>query len=710
MPIEQNGAVTRGTRQNLLDGLRSAPMPAAAVDAVLEQALQFVEEVTDTYSAEVAAGEVGLGGSGRASDAAILGERPPRALLYGRIQSGKTVGMILTAALCLDNGFRVVVVLTTDNVALVRQTAFRFKNLDGPRVFSAVKEGSSYEWQGQEDQLRSVVAEEGIVLVCAKNSSNLPQVMRFLQQLDASTYPVLVLDDEADAATPDTTIAARSADKPNAPAYASTINRLVMENDRPEQMGFSLGEMFPHSFFVQVTATPYVLLLQKRSAQTRPTSTFLLEPGNGYTGGEAFFGNFDPSPAPERQAETVVVVGDDEAALVRRQVPAGLAQSINFFILSACARASVAGWPVEGFKHLSHTSHKIDDHAMVSGHIDAHLNEIRQVLKSGGDNARGYFAQAYEELTRSVDQCPPIDDLWAAASNAIKQAEVIKVNSKADVLAYGPRLNFVVGGNILGRGLTIDDLLVTYYIREAKTSQMDTVWQHARMYGYRQAYTKYMRVYLPRRLGIRFKQIHEAEEELRGLLRAGRDAEAVLIQVPRSARPTRPNALEEGVVRTVEAGRDQVHPYLLKDDPAASASVLALLRQARVPLVGEERDNRATAIPLATALALVNAVAVDEDDPGLWQPDTVSALLLQFEQELNGSCAVYVRSVQGAPPAEGWSRGRLNGREIDLVRAAAGNAPGLALLFSGDDPDQARAWYPTLVMPRDTPAYVFSAG
>ena len=49
----------------------------------------------------------------------------------------------------------------------------------------------------------------------------------------------MILDDEADAATPDTTIAARALAEPKAPKYASTINRLVIENDHPDQQGQS---------------------------------------------------------------------------------------------------------------------------------------------------------------------------------------------------------------------------------------------------------------------------------------------------------------------------------------------------------------------------------------------------------------------------------------------------------------------------------------
>src|SRR5689334_13235247 len=136
MPINTEGPVATGTRRNLINGLRGRPMEEAAVGAIFAQATTFASRLVETYESDIALGEVGPAGSVRASDEPILGERPPTVLLYGRVQSGKTAAMILTAALCIDNGLKVVVVVTADNVALVRQTASRFRSLDGPRVFS----------------------------------------------------------------------------------------------------------------------------------------------------------------------------------------------------------------------------------------------------------------------------------------------------------------------------------------------------------------------------------------------------------------------------------------------------------------------------------------------------------------------------------------------------------------------------------------------
>ncbi|MGE0866528.1 MAG: hypothetical protein AB7P34_21715, partial [Vicinamibacterales bacterium] len=291
MPITTTGPITAGTRANLIEGIRAKAMSEAAVDAVLGQATAFTEAIVGSYSENIAEGEVGENGSSEASEAAIIGTAPV-VLLYGRVQSGKTAAMVLTAALGLDNGFRVVIVLTADNLELVRQTTNRFRDLDGPRVLSTLKDDETSEWRAPEfdtAEIEEALGNEGLVLVCAKNALHIPAVLQFLVDINAAQFPALIFDDEADAATPDNTMQARTTGRANAPDYASTIHRRVIENTKPGEEGESALETLPHSVYVQVTASPFVLLLQSRGSRIRPTVKLLLEPGIGYYGGEQFF-------------------------------------------------------------------------------------------------------------------------------------------------------------------------------------------------------------------------------------------------------------------------------------------------------------------------------------------------------------------------------------------------------------------------------------
>jgi hypothetical protein len=706
MTIRTDGPVTIGTRRNIIEGLRAAPMGEQAVDAILRQAVDFTQKIVDTYESQVASGEVGAHGSGNASVEPIVALRPPTALMYGRVQSGKTAAMILSSALCLDNGFRIVVVLTANSVALVEQTANRFKTLDGPRVFSTVTDGR-YEWDGQENEIAEEIASYGLVLVSAKDSFHLPNVIDFLREIDASAYPAIVFDDEADAATPDTTLAARSAGRPTAPAVPSTIHRRIIENDAPGEEGESIGEILPHSLYAQVTATPFILFLQRQSSRIRPNVTFLLDPGAGYCGGEIFFAGFDARATPPHPPIVIVPDSESQAITRLRPVPPGLAASIDFFLVAAAAARHHHGqWPKDGFKHLSHTSARTNQHTAVSNHINRHLHWLRHQLGEQLENLPQVFAKAYNELKRSeLTALPSLEVLSSLIYESLRQVEVLRINSDSKAPTYGPRVNFLVGGNILGRGLTIDDLLVTYYIREAQTAQMDTVWQHARMYGYRTALMPYTRVYLPLRLASRFKEIHESEEQLRDVLRHEANGEHLPIRVAAGSRATRPNATEPAILQVFRAGLDQIFPHFVLESDEKALEVLEKLQQLGAPIEENTRAQRTMKVPLNDLLDIVDLIPVPDADPGRWKNASIRAIMESFREQYNGLGSVYVRRLEEAPPQAGWVRGRLSGDEIRIIREAAEGVPALALMYLGTG-TQPRGWYPTLVLPPGQATYI----
>jgi hypothetical protein len=619
--------------------------------------------------------------------------------------------MVLTAALALDNGFRLVIVLTADNVELVRQTANRFRDIEGPRVLSTLKEDDAAEWRAPDSEAAEQdfvvdVDRDGLVFICAKNALHLPQVLAFLQRIDAASFPALIFDDEADAATPDYTLQARSLGRTNAPEYASTINRRIIENTRPGEQGQSALEILPHNMYVQVTASPFVLILQRITSRLRPTVTFLLDPGTGYCGGEEFFGGFDPE-SDEIPAPPLVLVADREAtALARRPSPPGLAASIEFAILSSAVLALDRGWPPDGsgYKHLSHTSPRVDQHTLVAEHIERHLTLIRRELRDSPDAARSRFEPAYRELGRTNSSLQELPELMPAITSITRQAQVLRINASSQRAAYGPRLNFLVGGNILGRGLTIDDLLVTYYLRQAQVSQMDTVLQHARMYGYRQLLLPYTRLYLPRQLAILFKEIHESEQALRGILRRETRGEDIPIRIATGARATRPGALETGSLRVYNSGMGQVSPsYLIED--IDGAELRELLSQAGVPLNEEVRERRPTRVPIATMRSLIEMMEPRADDPGRWSVEATLALIEAYEGEYGGNGIVYVRPFAERPDRE-RTRARLSGPEVGVIRGASPSAPALALLYWEERPGLI-VWFPTLVFPGDMATFVF---
>src|SRR4030095_9726305 len=157
-----DGTCLRGTLENLASGLGAKPLPDTALVKIRTDALRLLEAVLQVYVTDVAAGEVGVRGSQRANSGTPTSGRCPTVWLYGRVQSGKTVAMITFCAAAIDNGFRVIVVLTSDFVKVVEQTADRFAALDGPLIKNALQ---SDNWNDNREHVKKHIGKHGVVFI-----------------------------------------------------------------------------------------------------------------------------------------------------------------------------------------------------------------------------------------------------------------------------------------------------------------------------------------------------------------------------------------------------------------------------------------------------------------------------------------------------------------------------------------------------------------
>ena len=71
----------------------------------------------------------------------------------------------------------------------------------------------------------------------------------------------------------------------------------------------------------------------------------------------------------------------------------------------------------------------------------------------------------------------------------------------------------VVGGNRLSRGLTLEGLTTSYFVRNS--TRQDSLYQMARWFGYRDYYEDLVRIFLPEDQIIWFQSIYKLEKELR---------------------------------------------------------------------------------------------------------------------------------------------------------------------------------------------------
>jgi hypothetical protein len=688
-------------------------MGRPALEKARNQAASLLERILTAYQTDVAAGEVGAEGTARASTAPPLAGQCPTGLLYGRIQSGKTLGMIATAALAMDNGFRVIIVLTSDNVKLLEQTASRFSALKAILLSS----DRAASWTDDANHIRKNLSDTGLVLVCQKNQSHLDTLVGFLQEIGAADYPALIMDDEADQATLDTTTNARSSGRANAPKFGSTINRRTVRNDRPEEEGRSVREVLRHYLFLQVTATPYALLLQNVDNPLRPRFTKLLEPGDGYTGGESFFS----VEHVEDGVPPLMFVREEESDELERGVPTappGLVAALSFFLVAAGAQAAadpVVRARVQNF--LCHTSQRQMEHEKVSDLIRDYLEAVGDELRkaSVGGEIRVHLEKAYVDLQRTVASPPALDVILADIRQRLPRRQVITVNSTGSNAEFTRGINFIVGGNILGRGLTIENLLVTYYLRRAKVSQMDTMLQHARMFGYRRPLMPYTRVALPERLALRFHRIHSAEASLRTLLSDGERWARIPVEVGEGLRATRQGVLDTSSILAYTPGQHlyPLAPLVTRDAHREHEKV----KTETLRLGGAFQDEKTWRDPTEVALddlaKLIAMLPFDDRDEDSWDPKAIESVLRSNAKRFEGRGLLYTRKMA----RKKISQGALSGDELKKLRGLG--KPVVCVFLdtgrklsqtSGGEPYPDDFIYPSFVLPEsdDMPAHVFN--
>ena len=125
----------------------------------------------------------------------------------------------------------------------------------------------------------------------------------------------------------------------------------------------------------------------------------------------------------------------------------------------------------------------------------------------------GSFKESYWDLPK--DPSPNIhhfDKIYEKLTVLLenKQISTLVVNSQTEAdfdLEKG--FNIIIGGNVIGRGLTIPKLQTVYYSRTAKKPNADTFWQHSRIFGYDRD-KSLLRLYIPSDVYHFFVQLNQA--------------------------------------------------------------------------------------------------------------------------------------------------------------------------------------------------------
>ncbi|EMS3291448.1 Z1 domain-containing protein [Neisseria gonorrhoeae] len=442
-------------------------------------------------------------------------------LLLGNVQSGKTAQVLgVLSALADDGDHKVFLYLTTDSVDLQDQTVKRAKaNLKNFIVLSEADDRSFMEVMKAENPILVVIKKNARVL---KRWRNL-----FASQSSLKGYPLVIVDDEADAASLNT-----NSDEPA--KDASTINKLL--ND--------IKNSCCQSLFIQLTATPQSLLLQHEESDWQPEFIHFFEAGEKYIGGNFVFS--DPPSYIVRFIDSELDDMKDESG----EIAEGAKQALLSFLIT-CAEFALCDKANCNF--ALHPSYKIQDHQAFSKKIQAFLNDLVQAVNNGEDLA-GSFKESYLDLQKTKPDIHHFDEIYEKLTALLenKQISTLVVNSQTETdfdLEKG--FNIIIGGNVIGRGLTIPKLQTVYYSRTAKKPNADTFWQHSRIFGYDRD-KSLLRLYIPFDVYYFFVQLNQANNLIIG--QAKNSGGNIQVIYPKNINPTRKNVLKFDSINQIVGG------------------------------------------------------------------------------------------------------------------------------------------------------------
>lgn len=445
--------------------------------------------------------------------------REIRGLVLGFVQSGKTTNFMSVIAKAADRGYRFFIILSGITENLRSQTQERVDEMlidDNKQFVSLTGPDSDFE---APDQLGKIVSssEMRLIAVVKKNPHRLRRLLQWLRsaQRDADAFPILIIDDEADQASIDVGQGRRS-----------RINSLIRQILEFERAGY-----------VAYTATPFAnVLIDPQNTNDLYPKDFIVDlpkPRN-YFGSAELFGRglleTDES-RPSEGLDVIRSIPDEDVDDVRQprgkgavedwqpQVPGSLRSAIRWFILATAARR-VRG---EGNIHstmLVHTSMLSRAHEKLADAVTSVLDdEQRSVSNPERLNA---LRDLWGSESGAID---PTDfnnsevsfgELQAELGSVLADLHVIVDNFRStDRLHYSkkPQVVVVIGGNTLSRGLTLEGLVVSYFVRAS--SSYDSLLQMGRWFGYRKAYEDLQRIWMTDELNEFFVDLATVEEEFR---------------------------------------------------------------------------------------------------------------------------------------------------------------------------------------------------
>ena len=458
-----------------------------------------------------------------------------RGLVMGYVQSGKTMNFMGLIAKAVDEGYKLVIVLSGVTNNLRDQTQARIKR------DLATEQSHQWHWLTSEKQDFATTENFGsliegsslLIAVVKKNAARLRKLHAWMNSTKArNSAKVLVIDDECDQATINT---ARGL------ARKTAVHKALTDLIDPN--------FLPRLAYVGYSATPFANMLAEANEGSLYPKDFIssLPRNDGYFGPAEMFGR-DAQSDSEDDIEGSNIIRDipnSEVELVRPPkgsigawsppVTGALRDSVIWFVIAHSLRTLRRNEKQLWSTMMVHTSQNIGPHEVTR----RSLADFLETHKADSYSALQLLAkQLYESEIDLAKHLEPEraefdwQTIWQACLGTLSEVRIVVDNYRSnDRLNYSttntdqdpaavvnkPGPVIVVGGNTLSRGLTLEGLVSSYFFRTSNA--YDSLLQMGRWFGYRPGYADLQRIWManeaPYKLSKWFRELAFVEEEIR---------------------------------------------------------------------------------------------------------------------------------------------------------------------------------------------------
>ncbi len=485
-----------------------------------------------------------------------------RGMVVGHVQSGKTAnyaGLICKAA---DAGYRLIIVIAGIHNNLRNQTQARidegFIGRDTGKSQETKKGGAKHIiGVGHFDPNNTPVSltntlrdfnkatastntseidsyKVPVVLVIKKNHRTLANLLDWLKDNSARgdqemiDQPMLLIDDEADNASINTKYGKK---------LVTTINGQIRD----------LLNMFHRSCYVGYTATPFANIFidpdqddEMYNEDLFPRDFIIgLDAPSNYFGPTKIF--VDGLPEDGDPTWLRYITDNEDVLPIKHKIdheldtlPPSLTRALRTFLLARTIR-NLRGQKAAHCSMLVNASRFTAVQGRLRNRLHETLERIQNAVRINASRGAAALNDPEIAALHAVWQEEYLDAKsdWSAIQSelldAIASAKIVEVNSRANDLDYsnsGERGQTVVavGGFSLSRGLTLEGLTVTWFLRN--TMMYDTLMQMGRWFGYRGGYEDLCRIWMPSEAIDWYAFIANAAEELHDELRTMEKAKA----------------------------------------------------------------------------------------------------------------------------------------------------------------------------------------